>query len=97
MVVAAADLAVGAELTADSLRTIDWPPAPCRMGRWTIPKKVVARAHPAGHQERADSSDEARVERGRIGPSPRFARAARGVGASQRGDGVAGYVLPGLA
>ena len=43
VVVAAADLAVGAELGADQLRTIDWPASSVPDGAMEDPKEVVGR------------------------------------------------------
>ena len=86
VVVAAADLELGAELRADDLRVVEWPESAMPMGAFANPDESRrARPGDAGHPERADPADEAGGQGRRLGPARRDpGRQARRVGARQR-------------
>ncbi len=97
VVVAAADLAVGAELTADSLRTIDWPASSVPEGAMDDPKEVVGRGLilPVIKNEPILPMKLASKEAG-SGLPPAIPPGLRAVSVRvNEVIGVAGYVLPG--
>jgi pilus assembly protein CpaB len=97
VVVAAADLAVGAELTADSLRTIDWPASSVPDGAMEDPKEVVGRGLilPVIKNEPILPMKLASKEAG-SGLPPAIPPGLRAVSVRvNEVIGVAGYVLPG--
>jgi pilus assembly protein CpaB len=97
VVVAAADLAVGAELTADSLRTIDWPASSVPDGAMDDPKEVVGRGLilPVIKNEPILPMKLASKEAG-SGLPPAIPPGLRAVSVRvNEVIGVAGYVLPG--
>jgi pilus assembly protein CpaB len=97
VVVAAADLAVGAELTADSLRTVDWPASSVPDGAMEDPKEVVGRGLilPVIKNEPILPMKLASKEAG-SGLPPAIPPGLRAVSVRvNEVIGVAGYVLPG--
>lgn len=97
VVVAAADLAVGAELTPDSLRTIDWPASSVPDGAMDDPKEVVGRGLilPVIRNEPILPMKLASKEAG-SGLPPAIPPGLRAVSVRvNEVIGVAGYVLPG--
>ena len=87
VVVAAADLDVGAELRKEDIRIIDWPANAVPANAISDPKDVIGRGHrAAGDPERADPAEQAGAGRaGRRAAAGHSARPARRVGARQRG------------
>jgi len=97
VVVAAADLAVGVELTADSLRTIDWPASSVPDGAMEDAKEVVGRGLilPVVRNEPILPMKLASKEAG-SGLPPAIPPGLRAVSVRvNEVIGVAGYVLPG--
>lgn len=97
VVVAAADLEVGAELGADQLRTIDWPASSVPDGAMDDPKEVVGRGLilPVVRNEPILPMKLASKEAG-SGLPPAIPPGLRAVSVRvNEVIGVAGYVLPG--
>jgi len=97
VVVAAADLAVGAELTPDTLRTIDWPASSVPEGAMEDPKEIVGRGLilPVIKNEPILPMKLASKEAG-SGLPPAIPPGLRAVSVRvNEVIGVAGYVLPG--
>jgi pilus assembly protein CpaB len=97
VVVAAADLEVGAELTSDRLRTIDWPASSVPVGAMADANEVVGRGLilPVVKEEPILSTKLASKEAG-SGLPPAIPPGLRAVSVRvNEVIGVAGYALPG--